>query len=226
VTSSTTHPAFADLFHQLFDKYGHVYQYPMHDGEERGYKWKLATRLDNSFQFLLTKSDDALQRYAPDRTKFLSWLAGLVDADGHIRIGNSNGYARVSLEIGSVNRILLDSMGETLAAFDYYATGPYHAYSASHTTPYGITYSKDMWHLFVQRTHETQSLLTNLPNRHAEKIAQKELAISIRPASRWTDSEYKFQEIRQAIRKEVSRFKEQAQKEYKERVLRKTQRAL
>jgi hypothetical protein len=111
VTSSTTHPAFADLFHQLFDKYGHVYQYPMYDGGVRGYKWKLATRLDNSFQFLLMKSHDALQRYATERSEFLSWLAGLVDSDGHIRIGNNSGFTRICLEIGSTNQIFLGRFG-------------------------------------------------------------------------------------------------------------------
>ncbi len=46
VTSSTTHPRLRQLFSQLFDRYGHVYQYPMLE-EGKGYKWKLAVRLDN-----------------------------------------------------------------------------------------------------------------------------------------------------------------------------------
>src|SRR6266550_2819802 len=52
VSSTTTHPAFAKLFHELFERYGPVYQYPMYEAG-KGYKWKLAVRLDNSFQFLL-----------------------------------------------------------------------------------------------------------------------------------------------------------------------------
>jgi hypothetical protein len=55
VTSTTTHPAFAKLFHELFQKYGHIYQYPMYEETKGEYKWKLAVRLDNSFQFLLTQ---------------------------------------------------------------------------------------------------------------------------------------------------------------------------
>jgi len=74
-----------------------------------------------------------------------------------------------------------------------------------------------MWHLALQRTIETQSLLANLPNRHVEKIAQKELAVSIRPASKAADSAIKFHEIRRTIRKDVSRFKEEAPKEYQRR---------
>jgi hypothetical protein len=213
VTSSTTHPAFADLFHQLFDKYGPVYQYPMYDGE-RGYKWKLATRLDNSFQFLLTKSEEALRQCAADRTRFFSWLAGLVDADGHIGIANSSGYTRISLGIGSINYDFLDSIRQTLATFYYHVTGPYRSYDSGFTTPYGITYSKGMCYLYVQRTKEAQLLLTNLPNRHAEKIAQKDLAISIHLPCPWTDTARKFQEIKQGIRMQVSQFKEQAQREY------------
>ncbi|MDA4113164.1 MAG: LAGLIDADG family homing endonuclease [Thaumarchaeota archaeon] len=207
VTSSTTHPAFADLFHQLFNGYGPVYQYPMYDGEVRGYKWRLATRLDNSFQFLLTKSDEALQRYAADRTKFLSWLAGLVDSDGHIRISNSSGYTRIGLDIGSVNYCLLGSIRKALSIFGYHATGPYRGNSSGFTTPYGITYSRDMWHLYVQRTKEAQLLVMSLPNKHAEKIAQKEMAVSIRLPSKWTDNALKYQKIRETIREKVSNSK-------------------
>jgi hypothetical protein len=50
-----------------------------------------------------------------------------------------------------------------------------------------------------------------------EKIAQKELAISIGPATKWTENATKFQEMRQTIRKQVSQFKEQAQREYLKR---------
>ena len=178
---------------------------------------KLATRLDNSFQFLLTKSEDALMRYASDRTRFLSWLAGLVDADGHIRICNSNGVTRINLEIASTNHPLLESIGQTLTAFGYYATGPYRTHRSGFTTPYSITYTKDMWHLYVQRNKEVQLLLASLPNRHREKILQKELALSMRPPAKWIDIEPKVQKIRQGIQEEVSAFKEQAQREYEKR---------
>jgi len=52
VSSTTTHPAFVALFESLFQSYGPVYVYPINDGE-RGYKWKIAARLGNSFAFLL-----------------------------------------------------------------------------------------------------------------------------------------------------------------------------
>ena len=74
-----------------------------------------------------------------------------------------------------------------------------------------------MWHLYVQRNKEVQLLLASLPNRHREKILQKELALSMRPPAKWIDIEPKVQKIRQGIQEEVSAFKEQAQREYEKR---------
>lgn len=100
VTSTTTHPAFARLFRELSQRYGHVYEYQMYE-EGRGYKWKVATRLDNSFQFMLSSSEEAIRTLGGKRRLFLSWLAGLVDADGSIYFTNNRNCLRITLAIGN-----------------------------------------------------------------------------------------------------------------------------
>ncbi|MDA4135834.1 MAG: LAGLIDADG family homing endonuclease [Thaumarchaeota archaeon] len=216
VTSTTTHPAFARLFHDLFDKYGKVYEYPMYDGE-RGYKWKLGTRLDNSFQFLLTNSEDALTGFASSESLFLSWLAGLLDADGHINIGIDRSYTRVRLDFGSINLSLLGSLKKVLLSLDYSPTGPYAGQKAGFTTPRGITYNSDMWRLDIQGTADARRLLTNLPIRHLEKIQKKELALSLQSSSDFQEAKTRLGEIKSSIRAQVSRFIEEAQRSYEER---------
>jgi hypothetical protein len=51
-SSTTTHPAFSRCFRELFQENGPIYHYPSLDSQ-MGYRWKVATRLDNSFEFLL-----------------------------------------------------------------------------------------------------------------------------------------------------------------------------
>ena len=52
VSTTTTHPAFAELFSELFSPFGHVYNYLI--GDELGrFKWKVAVRLERSFDFLM-----------------------------------------------------------------------------------------------------------------------------------------------------------------------------
>src|SRR5712692_747596 len=53
VSTSTTHPAMAKLFTELFSPYGHVYQHPRYKKDTSSYEWNLQTILDGSFDFLL-----------------------------------------------------------------------------------------------------------------------------------------------------------------------------
>jgi hypothetical protein len=214
VTSTTTHPAFANPFQELFQRYGHVYQYPTYE-EGKGYKWKLAARLDNSVQFLLTSPEEALLAFSNSRLLFLSWLAGLVDADGTIYLTNNNGTARICMSIGSIKPAVLESIGRILATFGYQANGPYLAYKAGERTPYRIEYINDLWRIYFQRSGEVQRLLTELPILHAEKITQKELALSLNQAAKWIDAEPRAHQIRQQIESEVSAFIEQAKQQHR-----------
>src|SRR5579862_1356412 len=106
VTSSSTHSSFTRLFRQLFEKYSHVYTYPMWE-EGRGYKWKVATRLDNSFRFLLLQPLEAIERYATSRETYFSWLAGLIDSDGNITTSPSGRNPRVRVILYNNNVKLL-----------------------------------------------------------------------------------------------------------------------
>ncbi len=53
VSTSSTHPAMVELFRNLFEKYGHVYQHSRFKKDTHTYEWNLSTILDVSFSFLL-----------------------------------------------------------------------------------------------------------------------------------------------------------------------------
>src|SRR5712692_6190869 len=97
VSSTTTHPAFVELFHQMFDGHGPVYQYPMYE-KGKGYRWKVATRLDNSFRFLLTPRMQGLE-WATDGGVLTHWLAGITDSDGSIQISRASNGVRMKLNL-------------------------------------------------------------------------------------------------------------------------------
>ncbi|MDA4122241.1 MAG: hypothetical protein OK456_03560, partial [Thaumarchaeota archaeon] len=168
VSSTTTHPAFAELFNQLFQKYSHVYQYPMFE-EGKGYKWKLAARLENSFRFILTSAENASQQFTSSRSLFMSWLAGLIDSDGNFHVFQDHGDARVSLVVYSSNFKLLENIIEESLSIGYEFGGPYRTHQAGYITPYGIRYAKDHGQIDLQQTESAQRLLMELPIRHREK---------------------------------------------------------
>lgn len=214
VSSTTTHPAFAKLFHEMFSRYGHIYQYPMFE-EAKGFSWKLATRLNNSFQFLLATSKQTLDWSTHNRQLFLSWLAGILDSDGNINIVNGNGYARIMLIIYNTNEALLRSIREALEVLKYHPVGPYlRSKAGTITRGWNVAYTKDMWMLQLERTAESKTLLSELPLKHAEKIQRKGLALSIRHRQEWKDVRAEVLSLRNRIRNDVATFAAQARKEF------------
>jgi len=213
VTSTTTHSAFAKLFRELFQAYGHVYEYPMFE-EGNGYKWKVATRLDNSFRFLINTSEASLEIVSKDRSTLLAWLAGIIDSDGHIRVGQNNNQARATLSVYSVNRSFLTSLRQATEKIGYHFDGPYLTARRGDTTPKGITYKQDFWNTALQRTAESQALLQELPLRHSEKLMRRELALSVDSSTRWNDVEPEILKLRGEIHAQVAAFVRRAEVSY------------
>ncbi len=213
VTSTTTHPAFAELFRELFREYGHVYEYPMYE-EGKGYKWKLAVRLDNSFRFLLKPAVEAVQELSAERSTYLSWLAGLVDSDGNIYVSGGRGSPRIRVGIYNSDVPLLKSIITESRKIQYDFDGPYLLKEKGTVTPFGIRYTRDLWHIDVQQTWSAQRLLLELPIRHAEKLRRKSLGLQVgrRP---WSEIEAEFLELRKAIRREVDEFLAEAEERYR-----------
>ena len=219
VTSTTTHPAFAKLFHELFQGYGHVYQYPMYE-EDKGYKWKLAVRLDNSFQFLLTQSTEAKELLSSERQLYLSWLGGLVDSDGNIHTTEGVGQGRARIAVYNNDTVLLQNTISHSQAIGYHFDGPYLMKPKGAITPYGIRYTKDLWYISLQRIEEVQQLLLELPVKHAEKVERKSLALLVGNAE-WDKIGPKVLELKNRIKADVIRFRRDAQEKYLQKFQRK-----
>lgn len=218
-SSTTTHPAFASLFKTLFLAYGPVYQYPILD-RISGYRWKVAARLDYSFEFILPESRKAYPRWEVGADNFFAWLAGIVDADGSVNVVRSGGYGRIGLAVSNQDRRLLSHIRRELSVAGFHPTGPYVSALRGQVTPgYDIRYNKDMLVLCVQRQAEVLGLLSLLPLKHDEKARRKKLAASCIPRTKWRDLEAKTRAVQEAIRKEVAAFVKEAEFAYKNRGL-------
>jgi len=90
VSTSTTHPAMAELFRSLFDPYGHVYQHPRYKRDTASYEWNLSTIVDDSFEFMLERREEVWEWVSKKDSTLLAYTAGVMDAEGSIGI-YSNG---------------------------------------------------------------------------------------------------------------------------------------
>jgi len=219
VSSTTTHPAFSSCFNRLFRDYGPIYQYPVFDSVG-GCRWKLATRLDNSFSFMLPEQRKDYPRFLDAPADFLSWLAGIVDSDGSIILERSGVYVRLTMLIANQNLALLRHIKTELVNGGYFPTGPYLQAREDKVTPRrNIRYTKDMWNIRLQRAEEVRRISRLLPLRHEEKIHRKGLTLQIPPKARWGEYGPRILALRNSIKNDVRRYVSRAEVEYKKRVL-------
>ncbi len=212
VSSTTTHRAFVELFRQMFGSNSPIYQWTMFE-EKKGYRWRVGTRLDNSFQFLLVGREEGLKWALSDRTLFMAWLAGFVESDGNIQISRSSDGVRMRVNLYNSNVDILYRLKAHLESLGFSPSGPYVTMPKGTITPYG-TYTKDLWNLPLQRKWEVQELLRDLPLRHSEKCESKSIVLSIRKSARWQDVISLVRDARKRIKIDVAEFARMAEDEY------------
>jgi hypothetical protein len=214
VSTTTTHPAFGSLFLQLFAKYGHVYTYPIRDDLGR-FKWKVAVRLDRSFDFLLPAKLEDTITYLSNPLVRAAWLAGLIDSDGNVGITKSGAYARFRVAVSSSAKPFLTALSGLMKQDGYHFDGPYRTVERGYTTAkFNITYTSDHWMLALQRNEEAKRLLASLPLRHPEKVAMKSLALKSGTAVKWESIEAQVRSIREEIARRVDEYAKQAEAVY------------
>lgn len=219
VSSTTTHPSFAQCFRKLFQQYGPVYHYPIFD-EIVGYRWKVAARLDNSFSFLLPSSRRSYPTFAGGPDLFYSWLAGIVDTDGSVHVVPSGKYVKLLLVVSNQDPHLLAHIKNELLLAGGHPTGPYLRAAGGYSTKsLNIRYNDNMWSLYLQRSGEVKRNLKMLPLRHKEKILRKELALGVSPGAHWTDVETKVRALQNYISRSVSAYVAYAEVAHKKRGL-------
>lgn len=214
VSTTTTHRAFSSLFQTLFSRYGHVYHYPIRDDLGR-FKWKVAVRLDRSFDFLLSTSVHRTILNLSTPSLSASWLAGLVDTDGNVGMVQSGDYARCRIGISSSSVSLLRGIVRMMRIDGYTFDGPYRTAERGYTTKeFDIVYNRDHWVIILQRNEETKRILASLPLMHTEKVAMKELILRTRSAERWSAVRAKVEALRSEIASDVASYARESEAAY------------
>lgn len=188
VSTSTTHPALADLFTNLFSPYGHVYKHPRYKKDTKSYEWNFQAILDESFGFLLDTRDKWREWIASKDSRMLSYLAGLVDAEGNVGIYPNSRTTAITVAIHNTDQDLVGFVHRCLTQLGYNPLAPYLAKRAGFISPgFHIAMKKDYYRVLIATFEYSQALLRNLPLRHREKTDRKELALSIPKGQPWKD---------------------------------------
>jgi LAGLIDADG-like domain len=186
VRGGSTHPAFIELFHELFAGYGKVYLYPK-KAKLTDHEWSMDVDLDHSFRFLLERDMSTFEGIMTDTRLFMNYLAGFFDAEGSIfyhRKGNGGAF---ELSISNNDLVLLERIKAHLVLTGYSPTISKVAQTQSSRVIQGQPY---IWQLRIWRHDEVSAILRNMPLRHSEKTAKRAIALDL-PA--WPSGEARSQ---------------------------------
>ena len=194
VSTTTTHPAMEQLFRDLFESYGHVTRTAGFDNVHSYYRYHLTTYLEASFEQVLEKGTDLPAKVPRESSNpmFYSYLAGLVDAEGGVRLYNNHTRADSVLYI-TINKLdLLSSLREVVGGKLYF--------------------HERAWRLVFYGKRAIR-ILRQLPLRHAEKISKSQL-VRAATGKPWREVAADWQEIVRDIHSGVSDYKTCAMHEY------------
>ena len=218
VSTSTTHPALANLFTDLFSQYGHVDRHPRYKKDTGTYEWNFQAILDKSFEFLLEPRDRCREWVLSKESTMLAYLAGLIDAEGHIRPHANPKTVGIEVSIWNTDIGLLEFAYKCLKQLGYMPLEPYLSQPPGGVSSgFHIARKKAEWRVLLARFEETQSLLRRLPLKHHEKVALKEVALSVAKGDLFEKIAERLSFLKKVFRDETDRYTKQAEAEFLER---------
>jgi hypothetical protein len=215
VSTSTTHPAMAELFRSLFEPYGHVYQNPRFKKDTKTYEWNLYAILDDSFDFLFPSFSESSHWIQSNQSLTLSYLGGLFDAEGSVGIYPAKLLTSLNVLFYNTNLDLMNFVYKAVTKLGYRPLPPYLDKKKGFRSPgYHIEMKKDYWRVLLARFDECQSFLQRLPIRHPEKVTKRSLARAILRGQAWKETGPRVREIRSSIRSTRDSFVAKAESSY------------
>ena len=171
----STHPAFTQLFRELFGRYGPIYVYPK-EAKLTGYEWSMDADLDGSFRFLLERDMETFEKVLSDDSLFLSYLAGFFDAEGSVYYHKKGVGGAFELSIANMDVSLLETLNQHLQGLGYSSKL---SRTSQDPEKRNIRGADHIWHISIWRHDDVRTLLTHLPLMHSEKTAKRELAVQL-----------------------------------------------
>lgn len=216
VSTSTTHPAMSELFESCFGKYGHIYRHPRFKNDTKSYEWNLSTIVDDSFSFLLLPRADAREWASTKESTILSYLAGILDAEGSVGIFGNGYTTSLQVLVYNTDYDLVDFVKRAWTRLGHTSLGPYlDKEKGTTTSKYRIERKKDYWKVVVARFDEAKRLIRSLPIRHREKKARAAIAVDVNLGDPWANVRPKLESLRRSIKSERDQFVSQAEAQFR-----------
>lgn len=215
VSVSTTHPAMAKLFTNLFQRYGHVYQHPRFKKDTQSYEWNLSSILDSSFDFLLQEFPETAAWVVKDEKILLAYLSGFLDAEGSfVTTVDQFGKVHLFLDFNNSEKQILEWIQFNVKKMGFYGALRLNKKAGVRTKKYGIVHRSDYWQLSFYGMNNIQDLIGKFHPRHPEKIGRQRIAMSVRKGQLYSTVGPTIDSLRAEIKMGISDFLKEAETEY------------
>ena len=142
---STTKKDQLDLIKSLFERYSLI---RIHSNKYNNYQSIIG--LDKSFEFLLQYKKKRVPKWVFGREKFLHFLAGYIDAEGHFGVPNNVGQ----FIIASYDKHLLFEISKILKQLKIDVEGPKLEIKKGFIDKRGVRCNGDLWKIRIKRMKE------------------------------------------------------------------------
>ena len=215
VSTSTTHPAMANLFRSLFEPNGHVYQHPRYKKDTKSYEWNLSVILDNTFEFMFLGVSDVKDWISTNSSLTLAYLSGLLDAEGSVvTTRNKRGNILLFAAWNNSNLALLAWVRERLRFLSYPTSLCLNKRKGVRSKKYGIIHRQDYWQLSIFGTAKVQQFLRSIRPKHDEKLRRMRIALSVTKGQSYSEVFEELAKLRADIKSEVIAFVQEAELQY------------
>jgi hypothetical protein len=217
VSTSTTHPAMAELFRSLFEPYGHVYQFPRYKKDTGTYEWNVQVILDDSYSFLFQGFNEAKEWIEESEQRTVAYLSGFLDAEGSILVTrNSRGGVVVFVDYFNEDKLVLEWIKAKACEMGLGGSLRINKPIGRGTTGFHLYHNREYWQLSLYSARRILGLIQRLDLRHAEKLARRELALSVRDGMKFQDISEAVVSLRTRIKGDVSKYVRLAEERYLE----------
>jgi len=215
VSTSTTHPAMAELFRSLFEPYGHVYQYPRYKKDTRTYEWNVQVILDDSFSFLLREFSEAAPWVSESKSRVIAWLSGFLDAEGTILVTRSiRGDIVIFVDYYNEDKPMLYWISEVAVSMGLGKSLRVNKPMGRGRTGYHLNHNRDYWQLSLFSTYGILDFVRSLGPRHQEKQARRAVALGTLGKKKYEEIEPAVLALRSSIKKDVADYVRLAENAY------------
>lgn len=169
IQSGSTRPAFIELTHSVFSKWGHIRENPEFSRKTLKYYMHVTVTVNRTFDFLLDYKRGRIEFLEKNIEENLLWdyLSGLIDSEGSINVVKDDYRAYVMIKIALSEKSVIDWLKEKIGGYKTSTRGGFQKMNDNYKTIYQLIISYD----------NAVNLLLKIRPRHREKLLKRTLIL-------------------------------------------------